>query len=75
MLSKRLSFKGYSIKEALGRNVDTIKGIIAVISGITVLTGVNWKSFLITLGAAFAGLGVKLLADAVDFYFSEVQVN
>lgn len=72
--SPRFSFKGYQFSEALYRNKDSIKGILALLAGINTFTGFNWKTFLLSLGVAFVGLGVKLLADAVDYYFSEVQI-
>lgn len=72
--SPRLSFKGYRFAEALYRNKDAIKGVIAILAGVNFLTGFDWKSLLISLGTAVVALGVKLMADAVDYYFSEVTI-
>jgi len=72
--SARLSFKGYRFGEALYRNKDSIKGIIAILAGINTLLGFNWKTLGMNLGIAFIGLSVKLLSDAVDFYFTEVEL-
>lgn len=78
-MSPRLSFKGYSLGEALYRNVDAIKGVLAIIGGINVASvfaaGFEWRTVMISLGAAVAALLVKLLGDAVDFYFKEVEVG
>jgi hypothetical protein len=72
--SPRLSFNGYRFSEALYRNKDAIKGIIAILTGITAFNGFDWQTFGLSVGIAIVGLGVKLLADAVDFYFSEVTM-
>ena len=74
MRSARLTFSGYNFKEALFRNKDSIKAIIAILMGINVAVGVDWKIVLISLGAGVASLAVKLIADAVDFYFSDVEL-
>jgi hypothetical protein len=73
--SPRLSFSGYKFSEALYRNKDAIKGIIAILTGITAFNGFDWQTFGISVGIATLGLGVKLLADAVDFYFSEIELK
>lgn len=72
--SARLSFKGYRFSEALFRNKDTVKAIIALLAGVNTIIGFDWKTFGLTILMAFIGLGVKLLTDAVDFYFSEVEL-
>lgn len=72
--SPRLSFKGYSFLEALNRNKDLLKGVIVLITGYSYFTGFNLKTFLLSLGAAVAVLIGKLILDAFDFFFSEVQV-
>jgi hypothetical protein len=75
--SPRLSFKGYRFSEALFRNKDSIKGIVAVLGAYSTYlgaTGFDTKAFAAALAVAGSALGVKLLADAVDFYFSEVKV-
>jgi hypothetical protein len=73
-LSPRLSFKGYSFGTALYRNKDTLKAIVGLLSAIQVATGFDWKTLGVSLGTALIGLVVKLLADAVDYYFSEVEL-
>jgi hypothetical protein len=72
VMSKRLSFKGYSFQTALGRNVDAIKAIVAILTGVNYAVGFDWKVFTISLGAGCATLAVKMIADAVDFYFSDI---
>ena len=72
--SPRLSFNGYSFKEALYRNKDNIKVIVAILAGVNTFTGFDWKNFSMSLGLAVIALGVKLLSDAVDFYFSTVEL-
>jgi hypothetical protein len=71
----RLSFKGYSLATALYRNKDSIKGILAILGGINFVLGFNWKTLLISLAGAFSALLVKLITDAVDYYFSEVTID
>lgn len=75
--SPRLSFKGYNLGTALYRNKDTVKLITAAITGYNAFiisgAGFQWKAFLISIGVAFAGLLGKLLTDAVDYFFTEVQ--
>lgn len=72
--SPRLSFKGYSFGEALYRNKDAIKGIIAIIGGVNFAVGFEWKTLGISMVGGFGALAVKLVADAVDFYFGEVEL-
>ncbi len=76
--SARKSWKGYSFSEALYRNIDSIKGIVAIIGGLNFasvfVAGFDWKTLLLTVGTAVFGLVVKLVADAVDFYFKEVDL-
>ena len=73
MLSPRLSFKGYNFPTALYRNKDSIKAIIAILGGINLATGFDTKIVLISLLSSVFALGVKLIADAVDYYFTEVE--
>lgn len=73
-VSPRLSWKGYHFSEALYRNKDTLKGIIALVGGVNVAIGFDWKTFAITVGGAFVGFAVKLVVDAVDFYFGEIDL-
>jgi hypothetical protein len=75
--SARLSFKGYKIQEALYRNKDAIKYIATIIAGYsayTTATGFDIKMFGIAIGAGIATLGGKLLLDAIDFYFTDVDL-
>lgn len=72
--SPRLSFRGYSLPTALYRNLDSIKAIVALITGANFFTGFELKTFLISLASGFVALLVKLLADAVDYYFAEVEL-
>jgi len=74
MKSPRLSFKGYRFTEALYRNKDSVKGLVAILAGINVVTGFDYKTMLITLAGGAVGLAVKLVSDLVDFYFTEVDV-
>lgn len=74
MKSARLSFKGYRFSEALYRNKDSVKAIVALLAGVNTFIGFDWKTFGTTIGVAVLGLGVKLLMDAVDFYFTEVEL-
>jgi hypothetical protein len=75
--SPRLSFTGYSVGTALYRNKDNIKAIVALLGTymtyVTSSGGFDWKAFLIAFGLAGSALAVKLIADAVDFYFAEIQ--
>jgi hypothetical protein len=71
--SPRLSFEGYSLPTALYRNIDSIKAIVALIAGANFFSGFDWELFGISLASGFVALAVKLLADAVDYYFKEVE--
>jgi hypothetical protein len=75
--SPRLSFKGYAFGVALYRNKDAIKNIVAVLGTYSTylgVTGFDWIAFLLALGGAVLVLGYKLLQDAVDYYFTEVEI-
>jgi hypothetical protein len=72
--SPRLSFKGYNISEALYRNLDSIKGVLALVTGVNFFAGFDYKTFLLTVGAASVALLFKLVEDAVHFYFAEVDL-
>ena len=74
-VSKRLSLKWYSIKEALYRNKDYVKAIIMLLAGYSYFTGFDLKTFGIAVGTAAVALVGKLLMDAFDFYFSEVKLQ
>lgn len=75
--TSRYSFEGYNFGEALFRNKDSIKVIITILSGINFASALggsyDWKTLAISLGAAVGMLGVKLLSDAIDYYFKEVK--
>jgi hypothetical protein len=77
--SPRLSFSGYKFSEALYRNKDAVKALVMVLGGyntyITVTGGFDWKALAISLGVAVGALGVKLISDAVDFFFTEVTLE
>lgn len=79
VLSPRKSFRGYSLVMAIYRNKDSVKNIVGLLSGINVaaifMAGFDWQTLLITLGAAVVGLIIKLIQDAVDFYFTEVELD
>lgn len=72
--SPRLNFKGYKLSEALYRNKDSIKAIVAILGGVNIAIGFDIKTLGISLAGAVCALGVKLIADAVDYYFSEVDL-
>jgi hypothetical protein len=76
-VSPRLSFKGYRIGQALYRNKDFIKSIIAILGTVNIamgVSGIDWAVIAWSLGGAVLTLCIKLLSDAVDYYFSEVQL-
>jgi len=73
MISPRLSFKGYKLSEALYRNKDLVKGLVVAITGYSFIIGFDLTQFLVTIGVGLAGLIGKLLLDAVDYYFTEVD--
>jgi len=73
--SPRLSFKGYRFGEALYRNKDSVKGLVAILGGVNVALGFDPKALGLSLSVAVVGLGIKLLSDAVDFYFSSVPLE
>jgi hypothetical protein len=73
-MSPRLSFKGYNFGIALSKEVDSIKALVAIITGVNFYTGFDWKTFLLTLAAGTATLAAKLIANAIDFYFKEVEL-
>jgi hypothetical protein len=71
--SPRRSWIGYSFTEALARNKDYIKSIVAFFGTINIVT-TDWKIFFLTLAGMVIALAGKLLQDAVDYYFSEVEL-
>jgi len=73
ILSPRYSFKGYNLLTAIYRNKDSIKGILALLAGATVIIGVDWKKLLLALTASVLTLIVKLLVDAFDYFFAEIK--
>jgi len=68
------SFKGYSFTEALARNKDSVKAIVAIITGANFFVGFDLRVFLLSLAAGGIALAMKLLQDAVDFYFGEIEL-
>ena len=76
--SPRLSFKGYKFSTALYRNKEHIKTLLALLTGFTtylVGTEFEWKAFLVAAGVGFASLVGKFIYDALDYYFSEVELK
>ena len=71
--SEAMTFKGYDLKEALYRNKDAVKAIVAIITGANFLVGFEPRVFLISLGSGVIALATKLLVDAVDFWFGEAK--
>jgi hypothetical protein len=69
-----MSFKGYRLSTALYRNKDAIKGIVALLGGVQFALGFDWKALLLTLAGGVATLAVKLLMDATDYFFTEVEL-
>jgi hypothetical protein len=76
-LSPRMSFKGYKFSEALYRNIDSLKALLTVVGGINFAlvfsTGFDWQTLLVSLAATGGALGVKLLIDAIHYFFAEVE--
>lgn len=72
--SPRRSFEGYDFKEALVRNKDSVKALVAIITGANFLVGFDWKIFGLSLAGATIALATKLIGDAVDFWFGEVEL-
>lgn len=77
--SPRLSFKGYSFKKALYRNINEIKTIVTLLGTwttyVSTTTGFDWKAFVAAVGIATSALVIKLFSDAVDFYFKDVEIT
>lgn len=72
--SPRFSFKGYKFSEALYRNKDLLKGVVVLVTGVTSFVGFNWRTFGMSVGAALLGLVGKLVLDAFDYFFTEVDL-
>lgn len=73
-MSPRLSWKGYSFKQALFRNKNEVKAVLAIIVGANYLTGFDWKTFGLSVAAGVIALVSKLVWDAFDYYFTEVEL-
>lgn len=76
VLSPRNSFKGYNFSTALYRNKDAIKltiGILGTYGTYLSVAGFDWKSFLIALGLGLLNLCYKLIQDAAEYFFKEVE--
>lgn len=73
--SPRLSFTGYSFGKALYRNKDAVKGVVAVLGTVNIANGFDGKMLVLSLGGAVLFLALKLIQDAVDFYFSDVKLD
>lgn len=72
--SPRLSFKGYQLGIALYNNKDAIKALVALLGVINVGVGFDWKTLGISFAGGFLALVVKLIIDAVDYFFTEVDL-
>ena len=68
------TFKGYSLTKALLRNKDSVKAIVAIITGANFFAGFDWRVFLLSLAGGVVALATKLLADAVEFYLGEIEL-
>jgi hypothetical protein len=72
-----MSFKGYKFSEALYRNIDNLKALLMVVGGLNFAImfngGYDWRTLLVSLAATGGALAVKLLVDAINYYFSEVE--
>lgn len=73
MLSPRKSFKGYRFNEALYRNKDAIKYTLSAIAGVNLVT-FDLNIFLLTTAGALIALAAKLIQDAIDYYYTEVEI-
>lgn len=73
-ISPRGNFKGYDLKVALLKNKDSVKAVLTIIVGASVIVGVDWKQFLMLLAGSIIALGSKIVWDAFDYWFSEVEV-
>ena len=72
--SKSGTFQGYSFAQALYRNKDSVKAILAIITGANFFTGFDLRIFLVSLAGGVIALATKMLVDAVDFYFENVEI-
>ena len=72
--SAAASFEGYSFKEALLRNKDSVKAILAIVTGANFFTGFDWQVFLLSLASGVIALATKLLLDAWDFWSGEIKL-
>lgn len=70
--TKKYSMEGYDFSEALYRNKDSVKGIVAILVGLNFMIHIDWKTTTLSIAAGICTLAAKLLADAVDYYFKEV---
>lgn len=72
MKSYRYSFKGYDILKAIYKNKDLVKTILALFGTIN-LVSMDWKVFFLSLGLSVGTLAVRLIIDALDYFFTEVD--
>ncbi len=70
--SFRYSFKGYDLFTAIYKNKDLVKAILAVFGTINFIS-MDWRVFFATLGISIGTLGIKLIIDALDYFFTEVD--
>ena len=73
-MSKKGSFKGYSLKTWVRKNKDSIKKLLSGFCGIVALTQPNNLYIQLMFGIG-AGYVTKLMLDSIDFYLSEVEIN
>lgn len=74
VVSPRNNFKGYNFSTALYRRKNEIKALVAIIGGVNFYTGFDWKTFGLSFAAGSVALIVALLGDAIDYYFTEVEL-
>lgn len=72
--SPRFSFKGYDIKTAIYNNKDSIKALLAIFVGVNSYSGFDWKTASFTFLAGAGVLAGKLVMDAVDYFFTVVEI-
>jgi hypothetical protein len=74
-ISPRLSWRGYNLGIAIAKNKDSLKSVIAIIGGANIMLGFDWKTLGITVLGGIIALVVKLVGDAVDYYFTDVEIT
>jgi len=72
--SPRNSFKGYTLPVALYRRKNEVKALLAILGGVNFYAGFDWKTLGLSFAAGAVGLVVALVGDAIDYYFTEVDI-